>query len=357
MLVWVAGIAGAASVDSVETLPAQLVSFESWEQRTAAVEELLGRTTDPVDRARVGAALEVVELLELREPNAPRARVRALVAGAIDKRPLQRAEAAKAAAVGADLPEISPTDAWYAKVPLLSPSDAVTLTFAPPILSGEWSATPDTVQAHLTERARAVGWPIGEPGVFEVRAELTEVYGARWAGRIGYGADVHWDVRRDGESVFDVVTRAFHQGPLRPESPDTLLGIALYELLAQEGLVEAVTGGSGTSLADPELERLDVHRMCAYRTVHPDARPLTLDIGGMLVPIDVATFGCAELPVGTRITAPMGTGTVVMGDTDLVIRVDDVEVPGQTVLSATDSAAFDKLRAKGKITEVTILPR
>jgi hypothetical protein len=238
-------------------------------------------------------------------------------------------------------------EAWYRRVPHPSP-EGVALQLALPSL-GDAGGSADAVQLRLVELAKAADWPVSDAGGLEVRAELADLYGARWAERVGYAADVRWDVHRDGASVFDVLTRAFHEGPLQPGSAEALFGTAFYELLAQDGFAAVAAGGSGTAVPDPEITRVDVHELCWYRTTHPDARPLTLDVGGFVFPVAVATYGCMPLPTGTRIASPTGRGTVVMADVDLLLRIDDSDVPGQTVITAADPAVFEKLKAKGKI--------
>ena len=367
-----AWLPGLASADPLDNLPAELASVSEWDARLASLEALRDGTPDD-DLPRLKTAIAVITALKEREPSAPRARVRSLAAGAVDRRARVRAEAQKAAAIGAELPEIPVREDWFARLPHPSPAglDAVRLR-VPDLGSTEgWASAAEDVHTYLTSHLKAAGWPAAPQASVEIAGTLGEVYTARWSDRVGTAADVSWVVTRGGESVYEVVTRGFQAGPSRGDTPETLVAIALDGLLARGEMVAALAppseGAAGAEGAEevaeevveegeePPIARTPTVRLCAFRTKHADDRALPFEIDGVQIVMGAATYGCVDLPEGSVAKSMSGHGSVTVGEGGALIRLDHADAPGRASVALGDRALFDRLKGKSKLTEVELI--
>jgi hypothetical protein len=352
----------ALAADPLDTLPAKLAGTTSWEERTAAVQALLDAETDEARRARLASALRVVTLLAEREADVDRGRLRALVQASVSKQEVPRAEARKAATLGAALPEIPSEDGWIPRVPVpLGELEIPSLVLAPPDLGATGlAAGADELSAQLAAAAQQVGWPVGEAGEHAIHGTASALYGASWAGRPGFGVDVSWTVKRGDDPVYRVVTRGFDPGPLDYASAEVMLRGALFNLLAQDALVATLQASADAPAPadDATLELVELGSLCLYRKKHADVRPLVVDVGGQAVKVFDGSWGCLDVPAGTRVHSegtPGEAKPIVAGER-LVLQVAHAANPGWSALTVEDGAAFDKLTGKGKLTETRLSP-
>ena len=345
--------------NDLETLPAKIAGTTDWPGRQAVVLALIEDEADDDRRARLTAVGEVLALLEDHEPRVARARLRTLVAAAISADPVPRVEAIKAATLGVDLPEIPDGADWFRRVP------AVAGELSPIVL--EVAATdpldidPASAEALLVARAGAVGWPLQPPAddaPIRLVGQVASLYGAIWGDQPGFGVDVQWALSKGDEPLYQAVTRGFDAGPLDPASPDRLLEASLFNLLAQPALLATLQGSPTPADAEHALERRDLGTLCLYRRKHQDNRPLVIELGGQSVPVLAATWGCIEVADGTTVHSQgtPGAPTALAAGQRQVMQVAHAESAGWALLLVEDGAAMDKLVAKGKLTEVELIP-